>query len=365
MIPLFKPLISPDVLAHVADAIQPDPDGRVWVGEGPTVKRFEAALAETYGVPGWLATNSCTAALYVALHSLGVGPGDEVVVTPMTCSLTSSPITMRHARPVWADVDPRTGLINPLDVARKVSRRTKAVVAVDFAGRRCDYWALRLAAPGIPIIQDAAHLAPEPLGERRGDWVALSFGAIKFLTTSDGGALLPPADGSWKHDPKRTRWAGLDRDSKESFRASQSINEPGGKWHMTDVAAAFGLANLPLAKAAVTAHRQNAAFYGEVLAHVPHVEIPPPDPRSSWWLYVLHCDHSGSLAAYLRERGIEASPVHRRNDVHPGFDYYSGRLPGVEWYAPRQLAIPTGWWVTPEDAQRVADAVIGWASSRG
>ena len=365
MIRLFKPLLAPDVLAHVADAIQPDAEGRVWVGEGPTVKRFEAALGRAYGVPGWLATNSCTAAIYVALHSLGVGPGDEVVTSPVTCSLSNSPITMRGARPVWADVDPRTGLIDPLDVARKISRRTKAVLAVDFAGRRCDYHMLRRAARGLPVIEDAAHLAPEPLGPNVGDWVAMSYQAIKFLTTCDGGALLPPADKAWKHDPRLIRWAGLDRDSTASFRSGQSIEEPGGKWHMTDVAAAFGLANLPLVPDAVEAHRRNARFYTETLSHLPHVAAPPWDPQSTWWLYVLLAEQPASLVAHLAERGIEASPVHRRNDVHPGFDYYAGRLPGVDWYAPRQVAIPVHWALAPEERQRVADAVVEWASTRG
>lgn len=371
-IPLFRTLQAPDVLAHVADAIQPDDEGRIWVGEGPTVKRFERALENATQEVGWLATNSCTGALYLALHAIGVGPGDEVVTTPMTCSLTNSVVTMRGARPIWADVDPRTGLIDPVDVARKVTRRTKAVLAVDFGGRRCNYAGLRRAAPGVPIVEDAAHLAPEPLGDERGDWVALSFQAIKFLNTTDGGALLAPQER--RTATRLLRWAGLDRESRASFRASQQISEPGGKWHMTDVAAAFGLANLPLVPDAVARHRVNAAFYGEAFGalRLPGIEPPPPDPYSTWWLYVLLADSGvlsvqrepASLIAHLAERGIEASPVHRRNDVHPGFYYPNGPLPGVDRYAPRQVAIPVHWGIMDEDRQRVVDAVAEWALGR-
>lgn len=371
MIKLFHVLLADDVDVHIADALQPDGDGRIWVGEGPTVKRFERALEETYGGGRWLAMNSCTAALYVALHALDVGPGDRVVTTPLTCSLTNSVIRMRDAIPVWADVDRRTGCIDPADVAAKVlglervGTPAKAIMAVDFAGRGCDYDRIRDLVRATtrkecpPIIEDAAHLGPEQLLPNRGDWVALSFQGIKFLTTSDGGALLAPENDY--REAKKLRWAGLDREAP-GWRAGQDITRPGGKWHMTDVAASIGLANLDRARWALDRHRKNADVYGAAFADLKDAGItaPPPDDSSSWWLYVLLCENPGSLIQHLAAAGIEASPVHRRNDAHSGFSFPNGSLPGVDHYAMRQVAIPVGWWLSDEELAAVIHTVRSW-----
>jgi len=358
--------MSPGAGDAVAKVLTPAADGRIWIGEGPRVQAFEAALNETYcdaeGQRRWLATNSCTSSIYLALQACGVGPGDEVVTTPMTCSLTNSPIVLRGARPVWADVDPLTGNIDAADVVRKVTTRTKAIVVVDFTGRPVDCDTLRtqiLTAHGrlVPIIEDAAHLAPEPLPPHRGDYVALSFQAIKFLTTGDGGALLCPVA---EHKRVRLlRWAGLDRESTESFRAQQSIQEAGGKFHLTDIAAAIGLANIELARTRAATHRTHAALYSAELRG-DHLALPPWDAEASWWLYVVRARRPAAFIEHLTERGIEASPVHRRNDVHPGFNYPNGPLPGVDVFAREQVAIPVGSHLSSSDVARVIDAVNAW-----
>jgi dTDP-4-amino-4,6-dideoxygalactose transaminase len=366
MIDLFRPYISDKARMLVQSTLMPDVNGRTYVGEGPRVAEFEKAFAEHIGVSSpVLALNSCTSALDLALHLCGVGPGDEVITTPMTCTATNTHIVLRGATPVWADVDPVTGLIDPEALAYALyqrideGRRPKVIIAVDWGGRLCDYDAIRDYANRvqIPIIQDAAH---NPYGHG-GDYVCYSFQAIKHLTTGDGGALLVPP-GQYER-ARLLRWYGLSRDSSESFRCSQNIQEAGFKYHMNDIAASIGLGNLPDLPTIVQKHRQNAEYYHAALEGVPGITPPPPDLESCWWLYTLLCDDRDDLIAWLGKAGIAASPVHARNDTHDAFHFPNGDLPGVDSFSSHEVAIPVGWWVTPAERATVVGAVRAWAYS--
>jgi dTDP-4-amino-4,6-dideoxygalactose transaminase len=329
------------------------------------VQEFEEAFGQlVHAAAPPLALNSCTSALDLALHLIGVGLGDEVISTPMTCTATNGVIANRGAKIVWADVNSITGLIDPKDVACKVTRRTKAIMAVDWAGRSCDYWALRTASHElrrVPVIQDAAHHLMVDM-DNRGDYIAWSFQAIKHLTTGDGGALLAPPEQMER--ARLLRWYGLDRRSSADFRCAQDIHEVGFKYHMNDIAASIGLANLPHAAWIVEQHRANAAWYSRSLHDAPGIMVPPTDPSASWWLYTLLVEDRAGLARYLSSVGVASSPVHRRNDEHPAFSSWRTYLPGVAAFASRELAIPVGWWVTPEEREYVATSILKWAHSR-
>lgn len=365
MIDLFRPFMSGEALAIVQRTLTPDDKGRLYIGEGPRVDEFEKAFTDFVGAPHevW-ALNSCTSALDLALYLAGVTLGSEVITTPMTCTATNGAIYNRGGKIVWADVDPVTGLIDPKDVYRKITKRTKAIMAVDWAGRSCDYKGLRWAANSqpwqgtLPIIQDAAHNLTVDMSNR-GDTVCWSFQAIKHLTTGDGGAILVPEK---QVDRARLlRWYGLDRRSSADFRCAQDIKEVGWKYHMNDIAASIGLGNLPYAPWVLEKHRENAAFYHDRLQGVPGIVLPPPDPRSSWWLYTLLVDNRADFIDYLAEHGIASSPVHRRNDEHTAYFFPSGPLPGVDRFASMECAIPVGWWLSDADRQHVADVVRSWA----
>lgn len=362
-IDLFRPYVNETARIMVDATLRADMSGRVYIGEGPRVAEFEKKFGEHIGAPGTvLALNSCTSALDLALHLCGVGPGDEVITTPMTCTATNTHIVLRGATPVWADVDPVTGLIDVMDVASKVTSQTKVIIAVDWAGRTCDYERLKtiqlFTGRPIPVIQDAAH-NPYGLG---GDYVCWSFQAIKHLTAGDGGALMVPPS---QHERARLlRWYGLSRDASESFRCTQNIQEAGFKYHMNDIAASIGLGNLPDLPKIMKAHHDNAAFYHQALDGVPGITLPPPDPEGGWWLYTLLTDERDDLIAWLKNAGIAASPVHTRNDTHAAFHFPNGPLPGVDAFSSREVAIPVGWWVTTEDRARIAGQVRAWAYSR-
>lgn len=347
MIPLFKVAMSPEAPAHVADVLQSG-----YIGQGPMVELFEAALQvllELSAPP--ITTNSCTSAIDLALHLIGVGPGDEVITTPMTCTATNSPIVTRGAIPVWADVDKYTGLIDPIDVALKITRKTKAIMAVDWGGAPCEYQFLR--SLGLPVIQDAAHHLTTP----QGDYACYSFQAIKFLTCGDGGALWCPPEQMER--ARLLRWYGLDRRSKADFRCEQNIQEVGYKYHMNDVAAAIGLANIGGVKQLIAKQQMNAIYYDR---HLESYEVTraPLDGGSACWLYTILVKDRSGFIAHMADRGIACSPVHARNDTHAAFHYPNGPLPGVDHFASQNVAIPVGWWLSEADLRVAVEAVRAW-----
>jgi dTDP-4-amino-4,6-dideoxygalactose transaminase len=368
---LFKVFMAPEAAPAVAEVLASG-----YVGQGKKVDALEISLKREFDAERDVLTlNSCTSALDLALTLAGVGPGDVVITTPMTCSATNSPIVTRGAQIIWADVDPVTGLIDPESVRRILQRVTAdAVIAVDWAGRMCDYNALRaVCAPYYcPIIEDAAH-APLATHNGRyqtrvgGDYIAWSFQAIKHLSTGDGGGLLCPDDATTER-ARLLRWYGLDRKSKADFRCEQDITEVGFKYHMNDLAAAIGLANLPHLREIVKRHRDNARAYHGLLEGTPGVTLPPPDSGSSWWLYTILVDDRADFQAYMAEHGVATSQVHRRNDEHPAFKAAehpaSDARPGLDHFAAHQVSIPVGWWLKDEDVTRIAHLVQTWARAR-
>lgn len=360
-IPVFKVRIgnAESALEEIAEAFEVG-----YIGEGRLCKAFEREFGKWVGAEQPpLLLNSCTSAIDLACHLIGIGPGDEVIATPITCTATNSPPALRGATLVWADVDPLTGNIDPADVARKVTTRTKAIIAVNWGGRPCNYWEIDKATRGgeIPIIEDAAHGPYEHGGH--GDYNCWSFQSIKHLAMGDGGALIVPPEQYER--AKRLRWYGLDRDSSADFRCEQDIVEIGYKYQSNDILAAVGLANVAGAAWSVARSRLNAEWYSRALAACPGVTLPPFDPGASYWIYTILVDDRPSFAAHLQARGIATSRVHARNDKHSAFKAVAesrGPLPGVDHFDAHQIAIPNGWWVTERDRERIASAIWEWSA---
>lgn len=360
MIPLHRVLIAPD--AHIGV------NRTLYSGlltEGPRVKEFEAKLKGFLGCDV-LATNSCTSAIDLALHLCGVGPGDQVISTPLTCSATNTHVLLRGAQLVWCDVDPNTGLATFESIMNRVTPRTKAIIVVDWGGRPvdCDKIRCNLLRP-VPIIQDAAHSFGARCGGgdahsnyTSGDYVCWSFQAIKHLTTGDGGALKVPRQEIAR--ARALRWFGIDRDIPAKFRFLQDIPEAGYKYHMNDLSASLGLANFDAAVESLKAYRSNARWYHEALSECKTVQLPWPDNGSSWWFYSLRTPDRFGCIEFLESRGIGCGPVHGRNDVCSAYDMSHHPLPGVDSYNNSHVAIPCGWWLTKEDLELIAEAVLEW-----
>lgn len=358
MIDLFRPYLAPGVTDAVAKVLSYDQNGRAYIGEGPLVKEFERQFAELVGAdPATVvAVNSCSSALALALQLCGVA-GGEVISSCMTCTATNEAIVNAGARIVWADCDPRTGLIDPADVARKVSSWTRAIMAVNWAGALAPV--LALLHGDTPVILDAAHgpfVAPDA------DYTCFSFGPIKHLTCGDGGMLITQQGDA--HRARLLRWHGLSRETTADFRCEQDILEPGHKFHMNDINAAIGLANLPHAEWVVARHRQNAEFYCRALQGLSGVTVQPFDPGSSYWLMGLIVDDRDAFQEYMKEHGVATSRAHRRNDVHPAYHFPSGPLPGVDFFDAHQTNIPCGWWIDEPTREHIAGLIVEWSAQR-
>jgi dTDP-4-amino-4,6-dideoxygalactose transaminase len=351
-----------------------------YIGQGKKVAEFEAKVASRLGNDKVLSLNSGTSAIVLALRLAGVEQGDEVITTPMTCMATNEPILERGAIPVWADINPATGLIDPLDVERKITSRTKAIIGVDWGGLPCDWEALKTigkAHGGIPLIEDAAHgfgaryADGLPVGGPSSpDFVIFSFQAIKHITTVDGGLLAVQSAEHYQRG-KLLRWYGIDREgSRQDLRCEEDVLEWGYKFHMNDVAATIGLVQLDYLDGILKAHRANANFYrtyidatGEVFEH--QIEKHSLElGRAAFWLYTLLChdaEDRENFRLYLESKGIMASRVHVRNDIHPVFREFRKELPGVDAFADREIAIPVHWALMESERDRIVEACNSYA----
>lgn len=369
-IPQFKVFTSNESVEMVSKVLQSG-----YIGQGPKVDEFESKLQDILDFDSAITVNSCTSALWLALHLADVGEGDYVISTPMTCSATNEVITLRGAKIIWADID-QYGNIDPASVhtlvglheTKLMRNRLKAVMAVDWGGLPANYDSLRAALKpfDIPIIQDAAHsfmatYLGEPISRSGGDYVCFSFQAIKHLTTGDGGLLVTPS--SQYERAKLLRWYGLDRTSADAMRCRQDIKEAGYKFHMNDISAAIGLGNLPYMYEVVSAHRENANYYDEQFAGLNLApKAPSPDYAvSSQWIYTIHVPKPLKFEEYMKRKGIGVSQVHNRNDYYSCFgDATRQKLDNLdEWYT-TMSAIPVGWWLSEEDKETIVYYVKKW-----
>lgn len=343
-----------------------------YIGQGPRVEEFEHALAPWVGSEHVLTVNSGTSAIHLALRLAGVGPGDEVISTPMTCTATNEPILERGAKIVWADVDPRTGNIDPEDVARKVTARTRAIVAVHWGGYPCDLAELNEIARshGVRVIEDAAHaFGADYRGSRIGshsDFVCFSFQAIKHLTTVDGGCLVCKDPVDYRRG-KLLRWYGIDREcDRKDFRCEEDVLEHGYKFHMNDVAATIGLEQLKWVGAVLEKHRANAAFFRERLDGLSGLRLLryKTDRVSSYWLFTMLVDDRARFMDLMKAAGVMASQVHSRNDKHSMCSEFARPLPGLDEFAARQVSVPVGWWLGQEEREHIVATVRAACSSR-
>lgn len=352
MIPLFKVAMSDEASKRVEETLASG-----YIGEGPRVKEFEKEFGERFGFTSILATNSCTSALDLAYHLIGIGEGDLVISTPMTCLATNMPLALRGAEILWADVDKDTGNIDPKHVEGLFDSYAdiKAIICTDWAGRTCDYDELRRAAPGVPIVEDAAHALGAAYYDissvHGGDYIAWSFQAIKHLTTGDGGMLRVPI---LKYDRARLlRWYGLDRDDSEAMRCLQQAPEPGFKYQMNDIAASIGLANMKHVRKNLTTHRLHAAYYNKYL---PKGVSPPYDAGCSYWVYTILIDDPQAFEVFMQKEGVQVSQVHVRNDWQDCLPE-AFPLPGLDAFQSRMVSIPCGWWLTDSDRKYIVEKV--------
>ena len=373
-IPLFK--VHVDVHKALSNVREVFESG--YINEGCEVTQLTSALTDVLVAKNIVLTNSCTSAITMALKLAGVGPGDEVISTAMTCVATNTPIVSLGADIVWADVHSRSGMLLPWSVEELITKKTKAVVVVAWAGAPPELAGLKRTCEtyGVKLILDAAHAFGAtykniPVHE----WVdctTYSFQAIKHFTTGDGGALVC-RDDQLHARAKAMKWFGLDRDVAKTasgeWKGQQwdvDIVEAGYKFNMNNVAAAIGLSQLDHIEKILARHRANAMRYDSAFARKGSKLYPvarPSGGNSSHWVYSCLIDPAQTsvtrdeLLQRLNADGIMAGGVHIPNDEYTAFARFRRDLPGVRSFASRQLALPCGWWVTEDDVLYVIDRV--------
>ncbi|MCL4359692.1 DegT/DnrJ/EryC1/StrS family aminotransferase [Patescibacteria group bacterium] len=358
-IPLFKVFMADSVIGPLKEVLFSG-----FITQGPKVDEFEKKLSEFIGNTHVVTVNSGTSALHLALDLAEVGPGDEVVTTPMTCTATNWPILAHGARIVWADVDPDTGNIDPLSIKKRLTKKTKAIMAVDWGGYPCDIDRIRFYAGKIPIIEDAAHaFGAMYKGNKVGntaDFTCFSFQAIKHLTTADGGALVVRNS---THQKKAVllRYFGIDRKKRsKDYRIEKDICDWGYKFHMNDVNATIGIENLKHTSEILQKHRNNAKYYIRQFKNLGNVTLMREDEGylSSYWLFTMKVKNVTKFMDYMKSNSVMASQVHRRNDTHPVTRAFRRNdIPGVEEFSRHMVCIPVGWWVSKTDREYIAKLV--------
>lgn len=365
MIPMFKVGMNPEIDDELLKVIHSG-----WIGQGEKVKELESKLMKHFDHPRVLALSSGTHGLTLALRLLGVGVGDEVISTPLTCTATNMPILQQRADIVWADVE-RDFNIDPMAIKYAITEKTKAIVVVHWGGYPCDMSEIGQLSHdyNIPVIEDCAHVfnatyKDHQIGDTKWSRFAMfSFQAIKHLTSVDGGALCIEDYNDYKR-AKLLRWYGIDRESERTdFRCEEDIKEWGYKFHMNDVCATIGLNNISLAYENDKKAQNNARYYEAQLIPFDGIEIPQiaEDRESSYWLFTMLVENRSEFCLMMSSKGISVSRVHERNDKHTCFGKFKKDLPGLESIIDNMICIPVGWWVTKENREYIIDCIKrGW-----
>lgn len=268
-----------------------------WLTTGPTVSAFEKAVADYLGVKEAVAVNSGTAALHAAVYAAGIGPCDEVIVPPITFVASANCVLYMGGKPVFADVSRDTLNLDPQDVERKITSKTKAIIAVDFAGQPCDHDAIRKLADkhNLIVIEDASHaLGASYKGRKVGalhELTTLSFHPVKHITTAEGGMVVTDnSDFARKMRSFRTHGVDVDFHARaESGLWLYDVVTLGFNYRLPDVNCALGISQLSKLNVWVERRRAIANQYSQSFAEVAEIETPfnPPECESAWHLYVI------------------------------------------------------------------------------
>lgn len=361
---MFKPYVNEKAIELVSATLRSG-----WIGEGPRVQEFEEALQKRFGFRYCVALNSGTSAIRLAMAMCDVGPGDEVLSVSQTCSAGNTPILEQFATPIFCDIQYETGNIDPSDIEHRITERTKAITFVHWAGYPADLNEIHEIAAkyDLPVIEDGAHALGatykgHPIGNIS-DFTMFSLQAIKQLTTSDGGLLTMLSQTDYDA-ARRRRWFGIDRRNRVKRLdgyAYWNQAEVGYKYHMNDVAASIGLGNLEDIDEILGTRKVYADFYYDSLKNVSGVTLfeRKPDRTSGHWLFTIHVENRDAFCRMMSSKGIEVSVCHIRNDSLAIFGPLRKDLPNTDRYEKTHISIPLHNHLSPEDIQKVIDAIEG------
>jgi perosamine synthetase len=361
LVPMAAPVIGRKELEYVIEAVRSG-----WISsQGPYVAQFEGVFSTYCGVHHGVAVTSGTTALHLALAVIGVGPGDEVMVPAITHIAVANAVTLTGADLILVDCDPYTWTIDPAEVQKKITRRTKAIIPVHLYGHPADMDAIMEAAAthGAYVIEDAAEAhGAEYKGRRAGSLGHLgcfSFYANKIITTGEGGMIVTD-DAGLAAKARKLRDQAYESERRFWHR------ELGFNYRLTNVQAAIGVAQMERIDEFVETRRRNAQLYNEPLANVVGLTLPPQAEwaKSVYWMYSLlvgdgFCVTRDELIASLRLQGIDSRPffcaIHRQPLYERQFE--GCQFPVAECLAQKGINLPSGNELDGLQVRRIADAV--------
>lgn len=367
-IPLYSVQMPEEAMPHIAALLA---SGQI--ASGPKVARFETMFQQYLGNSRVTATADMSTSLTLCLYLAGVRPGDEVILPPLLCLAASCPVRNLFAHVRWCDVEPLTGNLDPQDLPRRISPRTKAIVVFHWAGNPADLEAIYRVARehGLRVVEDASEAIGAMHGERKigntgGDFTVFSFYANRHITTIDGAAIAFGQEAEYE----RARWLkryGIHqpsfRDGDGEINPRSDIPEAGWNAAMNQVSATIGIVQMQRLPSIVARHQANGEYYDEALSGVPGITLLKrlPNTRSAYWVYTLLAENRDGLLRRLREQGIQASKVHLRNDVYSCFGPPAQDLPGVDYFQAHSLSVPCGWWIEEEHREHITSVIrSGW-----
>lgn len=372
MLPYGRQWLDEEDVQAVVEVLRSD-----YLTTGPKVAEFEREFAALVGAREAVAVSNGTAALHAAVSAAGIGPGDEVITSPMTFAATANCVVFQGGTPVFADVDPKTLLVDPAQVEAKITQRTRAIIAVDYAGQPCDYDALRQIADrrGLTLIADSCHALgarykDRPVGSLA-DMTTFSFHPVKHITTGEGGMISTDDPGLAKRI-RLFRNHGINADHRERERRGSwfyEIVDIGYNYRITDFQCALGICQIRKLDSFTARRRAIACRYDKAFTHVPQVSPLETKPEVShvYHLYVillelerLRTDRASVFAA-LRAEGIGVNvhyiPVHLHPFYRQRFKTKLGDCPASESAYERLISLPMFAGMDDEDVDDVIEAV--------
>lgn len=374
-----QPLLEEAEKKEVLDCFE-----KAWLGTGPKVVRFERDFAAYKGVDWAVALNSCTAGLHLACLALDLRPGDEVITTPLTFCATVNAIIHGGGVPVLADVEPETMNIDPEKIKQRITRRTRAILPVHFAGRPCKMDRIMEIAErhGLAVIEDCAHAIETEFQARKagtfGDFGCFSFYSTKNVVTGEGGMVLTRR----REDADRLKVLGLHGMSRDAWKRFSDegfkhydVVAPGFKYNMMDLQAAIGIHQLARVERCWTRREEvwnsyNAAFRGMPLELPSAVE---PGTRHAYHLYTVLVDEEkagisrDAFLERLRLRNIGTGVHYRSIPEHPfyasAFGWDPADYPHAHRVGQQTVSLPLSAKLTERDVEDVIDAVGGVVQS--